>query len=111
MSMSKAKQYWSAHLAAIANEPITTKAYAEREGLSVASLYYWRKRLKADAAAETAATSPAKRQLVPMQVAPSSQSRVACTLTLAPGVHLELSQLPDPQWLASLAAATTRAVR
>jgi hypothetical protein len=111
MSMSKAKQYWSRHLTAIANENVTTKAYAEREGLSAAALYYWRKRLKDDAAADTGATSAAKRQLVPVQVAPSGQPRAHCTLMLAPGIHLELAQLPDPQWLASLVSATAGPVR
>ena len=109
--MTEKAQYWSVHLAAIANERITTKAYAEREGLSVASLYYWRKRLKADAAPATAAADTAKRPLVPVHVTSSCQPRVACTLTLAPGVHLELAQLPDPRWLASLVAASAGSVR
>lgn len=105
--MTERKQYWARHLAAIAAEAITTQAYAEREGLSVASLYYWRKRLKDDAAAEAVAPSPAKRQLVPVHIARSSPPRMVCTLTLAPGVHLELPQLPDPQWLAAFAVAAT----
>lgn len=108
--MSKAEQDGSRHLAAIAAEGITTKAYAEREGLSAGTLYYWRKRLKAEAATESAAPS-ANRKLVPVQVALSESTRTPCTLTLAPGVHLDLAQLPDPQWLATLAAATTGPVR
>ena len=43
--MSERAEYWSRHLAAIATEGISTLAYAKREGLAVASLYYWRKRL------------------------------------------------------------------
>ncbi len=43
--MSERAEYWSRHLAAIATEGISTQAYAKREGLAVASLYYWRKRL------------------------------------------------------------------
>ena len=31
--MSEARQYWSKHLAAIAAEGVSSKAYAEREGL------------------------------------------------------------------------------
>ncbi|QTQ30901.1 hypothetical protein [Aromatoleum bremense] len=38
--MSDVSEYWSRHLAAIETERITTKAYAEREGLSVAALYH-----------------------------------------------------------------------
>lgn len=109
--MTNKARYWSKHLSAIANENITTKAYTERECLSAASLYYWRKRLKDDASDQAVATTPAKRQLVPVQVAPFSQAHGTCTLTLSPGGHLELRQLPDPQWLACLAAATAGPVR
>ncbi len=109
--MSQVKpQYWVEHLASIAAEQITTKAYAEREGLSVASLYYWRKRLKDDAATQSPVAHASKRQLVAVQVTSSNSSRTACTLTLA-GVHLDLPQLPDPQWLATLAAASAGRVR
>lgn len=105
--MTETEQYWSAHLAAIAAEAITTKAYAEREGLSCASLYYWRKRLKHTATPG----QPARRQLVPVRVATATAPYMACTLTLAPSVQLDLPQLPDPQWLASLVAATAGSVR
>ena len=47
--MSEARQYWSKHLAAIAAEGVSSKAYAKREGLAVASLYFWRRRLKEEA--------------------------------------------------------------
>lgn len=39
--MASVAETWSRHLAAIEAEGITTRAYAEREGLSVASLYGW----------------------------------------------------------------------
>ncbi|MGL1835122.1 IS66 family insertion sequence element accessory protein TnpA, partial [Rhodocyclaceae bacterium SMB388] len=42
--MSEKSQFWLSHLSAIETEGITTKAYAEREGLSVKALYQWRKR-------------------------------------------------------------------
>lgn len=38
--MSKAIEYWSAHLAAIAAEGIETAVYAKRESLSASVLYY-----------------------------------------------------------------------
>ena len=110
--MSETKQYGSKHLAAIAAEQITTKFYAEREGLSAASLYYWRRRLKADAAPGKPATNRRTgRQLVPAQITEHGHPGQACRLALAPGVYLELGQLPDPQWLACLAAATAGPVR
>jgi hypothetical protein len=100
--MTETARYWSDHLVTIAAENITTKAYAEREGLSVATLYYWRKRLKKISAPDQAAN----RKLVPVRLATSSTPDMACTLTLGPSVHLELPQLPDPAWLASLVSAT-----
>ena len=101
--MSETRKYWSQHLAVIDAESITTRAYAEREGLSVAALYNWRRRLKRDAASGPPATS---RQLVPVQITGRPPAGPACTLAIGPDVQLTLDQLPDPQWLASLAAAT-----
>lgn len=43
--MSEDSEFWLSHLSAIEAEGITTKAYAEREGLSPQALYAWRKRL------------------------------------------------------------------
>ena len=45
--MSERSTFWLSHLSAIEAEGITTKAYAEREGLSPQALYQWRKRLVA----------------------------------------------------------------
>lgn len=41
--MSERWGFWMLHLSAIEAEGITTKAYAEREGLSAQALYGWRK--------------------------------------------------------------------
>src|SRR5699024_2962558 len=103
--MTEKEQYWSEHLVAIAAEQITTKAYAEREGLSAASLYSWRNRLNARHASQ----SGSSRQLVPVRLATSGGGNcdIACTLTLGPSVHLELPRLPDPHWLARVVSATT----
>ncbi len=112
--MSKRMQYWSGHLAAIAAEGITTIAYAKREGLSSSALYYWRKHLKNGAAKAALTASPVAvrptGQFVPVQISDVSQA-VRCSLTVAPGVRLELGQLPDPGWLAALGAAVSRQVR
>lgn len=108
--MSKGMQYWSDHLAAIAAEGIQTRAYAKREGLSASALYYWRKRLKAAAADSAIVSLAAPRAggpFVAVQVSDVFQS-VRCSLTVAPGVRLELMQLPSPDWLASLAGAVAR---
>lgn len=40
------------------------------------------------------------RQFVPVEISEAS-ARVPCSLILAPGVRLELAQLPSAQWLHS----------
>ena len=104
--MSETREYWSQHLATIAAETITTRAYARREGLSADSLYYWRRRLKLEAASSQAPADGPMRQLIPVQITGRAPSSPACTLAIGPVIQLTLDQLPDPQWLASLAAAT-----
>ena len=112
--MSEGMDYWSKHLSAIGAEGISTKAYAQREGLSVASLYYWRSRLSRKARrAEPmpkVVAMPSVKQFVPVQLSAASEA-VRCTLVMAPGVRLELAQLPAPEWLAALGAAIERQVR
>lgn len=110
--MGKGKEFWSGHLAAIDAQGITTKAYAEREGLARSALFYWRKRLKAEASAAKprVASGPLARLFVPVHVSEAEPS-VRCCLMLAPGVRLELAQLPPPEWLAALGAAILREAR
>ena len=55
---------WAAHLQAIETEGISIKDYAAREGLSVASLYYHRRRVS-DEGRRTEGASP----LVAVQLA------------------------------------------
>ncbi len=102
--MSERKQYWSDHLDRIAAEGISTRAYARREGLSAAALYDWRRRLKAQAAPVTPVPNGVSsgRCLVPIRI---TDARSPCTLTLAPGVQLALSELPSPDWLAQVVVA------
>ena len=46
--MTDRSQFWRRHLEAIDAEGISTVAYAERERLSLLSLYQWRQKLKSD---------------------------------------------------------------
>lgn len=110
--MSKGMQYWSDHLSAIAAEGVQTKAYARREGLSVSALYYWRKRLKAEQSMQAGAVSvtSSTRPFIPVQLSDAG-AFAPCSLLLAPGVRLELAQLPRAEWLAALGAAVSRQVR
>ncbi|WP_269497027.1 IS66 family insertion sequence element accessory protein TnpA [Castellaniella sp. S9] len=95
---------WAAHLAAIEAEGISTQAYARREGISAATLYYWRRRLK-----PAVQRSPTV-SLVPVQVKEETVAQ-RCTVWLAPGVRLELGALPPAWWLSAVTAAVSRQVR
>ena len=46
METRKDEAYWRKHLTAIEREGLTTKAYGEREGIAVSSLYFWRQRIR-----------------------------------------------------------------
>ena len=101
--MSQGMEFWSAHLSAIDAEGVTAKAYAQQHGLSVSSLYYWRRQLRQIDKVDQTSGSPA---FVPVQVSTDCPARPAtCSLVLAPGVRLELAQLPSAEWLAALGRA------
>lgn len=103
--MSKAREYWSKHLAAIATEGVTTKAYAVREGLPVTSLYYWRRRLKMEASDAAVEAEPQKHRFVAVGVADGTR-RATCTVTVSGDrLQVELDAVPSPQWLAALTEA------
>lgn len=105
--------WWESHLGAIAREGIGTKAYAQREGLPVSSLYYWRRRLKAQGPAVQPPTQnppPALRQrlFVPVAMGDCEDAGHGAgdyVLTLGNGLRLELPGLPSPQWLARVSQA------
>ena len=42
-------EFWMAQVAAVKLEAISASAYARRHGLSVATLYYWQRKLKVNA--------------------------------------------------------------
>jgi transposase-like protein len=100
--MKKDGQVWEAHLAAIEREAISVSAYAEREGVSAAAIYYWRQKLRGPAKV----SKPAPGAFVQLRVAErSGVSSGSCTLVLSSVMRLEMSGLPSPEWLASLARA------
>ncbi|WP_442594946.1 IS66 family insertion sequence element accessory protein TnpA [Parapusillimonas sp. JC17] len=117
---NKGYEYWAAHLAAIADEGIDTKAYARRESLSVCALYYWRRRIKArqhgphPLAAVSQDKESGRKLFMPVQIknaASEMNPNMACCVTLGSGLRLELSELPAPQWLAQLSQALNSQVR
>lgn len=101
--MSARRDFWLQHLAAIEREGVTTKAYAEREGLSVGALYQWRRELKAPA------PHCVGGGFVAVELERPARTE-RCLLRLSGGVALELAQLPGPNWVAALCAALTKPV-
>ena len=104
------KQYWSGHVAAVKAQAISTRAYAQRHGLALSTLYYWQRKLKLTStqtkSAPMAAT-PQRSKFVTLHVkAPHDAVRpmaTNCTLVLGADVRLEMLALPEPQWLTALA--------
>lgn len=98
--MKMGAEFWAAHVAAAKLEAISASEYARRHGLSVAALYYWQRKLKSNAGASDAGQGS---KFVALRVA--AQRQCLCTLVLPSGLHLEMSALPAPEWLAALGRA------
>jgi len=94
------EEFWAAHVAAAKLEAISVSEYARRHGLSVTALYYWQRKLKSKAELSEAGQ---ESKFVALRVA--AQRPNPCTLVLPSGMHLEMSVLPAPEWLAALGRA------
>ena len=113
--MKDARNYWSNHLAAIKTQGDGTSAYARRHKLSLASLYYWRSKLQSGLVPASVLASACKPQVkfIALRVSDAAagvdvdvtQPPWRCALVLTGGLRLEMSALPDPQWLAALGRA------
>ena len=95
--MKMGAEFWAAHVAAAKLETISASEYARRHGLSVAALYYWQHKLKLNAGAGGAGR---ESKFVALRVA--APCSCSCTLVMPSGLHLEMSALPAPEWLAAL---------
>ena len=113
MTMTATEQHWDRHVAAVKAQAITAKAYAAHHGLVLSTLYYWQRRLKPTATTRVstvpmaAPTQPGK--FVSLHVTAETPRHTAhplatnCTLVIGAGVRLEMTTLPEPQWLVTLA--------
>ena len=106
--------WWESHLNAIDSEGIDAKTYAQREGLAVSNLYYWRRRIKAQIhgplqaapRSTVALIAPPSHRFVPVTLATNNERTIdRHVLILGSGLRLELSSLPTPQWLAQVSQA------
>lgn len=95
--MKNRTEFWTAHVTAVKCEAISASAYAKRHSLSIAALYYWQRKLKSNAGVSNAGQDS---KFVALRVA--EQCPFLCTLVLQSGLHLEMSALPSPEWLAAL---------
>lgn len=107
--MKDARNYWSNHIAAIKTQGDSTSAYARRHKISLASLYYWQRKLQSQAAPHPVAAPKPKGKFVALRVSDAALNMAPplwrCTLVLSGGMRLEMSALPDPQWLAAVGRA------
>lgn len=100
--MQMGAEFWAAHVAAAKLEAIPASEYARRHGLSVKSLYYWRRKLKKSDKADAPLLAG---KFVALRIAPGGSRPNNCTLALPSGLRLEMSVLPPPEWLAALVRA------
>jgi hypothetical protein len=111
--------WWESHLNAIAREGITVKAYARREGLDESSLYYWRRRIRTQTQGpqqpvidRSSVDAPSSRRFVSVAVnATHDATGARHVLILDSSLRLELSSLPNPQWLAQVSQALSAQAR
>ena len=108
--MKKAKHDWSGHVAAIKTQGISTRAYARQHDLALSTLYYWQRKLQpatvGGAKAKPVAANTQVGKFVALRVRDLgdevARATTGCTLVLTGGMRLEMTALPEPQWLAAL---------
>ena len=101
--MRQGAEFWKAHVQAQRQRGQSRVAYAAEHGLSVQSLGWWARKLKAR---EAAAASAVSSEFVALRLGPSGAPGAAERCTVRCGdVELEMASLPAPQWLAGLAHA------
>lgn len=100
--MRMGAEFWATHVAASQLETIPASEYAKRHDLPVKSLYYWRRKLNKSNKTDTALPSG---KFVALRIAPSGSRPNNYTLALPSGLRLEMSALPQPEWLAALVRA------
>jgi len=109
--MKSGRNYWAEHVEAIKSQGVAASTYARQHGVSVTALYYWQRKLQLEVVPNGLALATAKPQgkFVALRVNDAlgqrAQSSWGCTLVLGGGMRLEMSELPDPQWLVAVGRA------
>lgn len=97
-------EFWSSHVEACRRDGSAASVYARRHGLTLASLYYWRRKLKLATADSEVGAGGSINKFVALRVldAAAAAPTGPCTLVLRSGLRLELAGLPSPAWLLAL---------
>ena len=104
--MTAESEIWTAHVAAIKQGSISARAYAQQHGISLASLYYWRRKLKmAVVKPELGPQAVSKFVALRLPAATLAPRPASCTLILASGLRLEMPALSAPEWLVAVGRA------
>ncbi len=108
--MTAESEVWTAHVTAIKQGSISARAYAQQHDISLASLYYWKRKLK-EASTKPEAVPQAANKFVALRLpaAAITPRPTSCTLILASGLRLEMPALPAPEWLAAVGRALQEA--
>jgi transposase-like protein len=104
-------EFWTSHVEACRRFGSAASEYARQHGLTLASLYYWRRKLKLAAAVSDSSAGGSANKFVALRVvaAAAGAATGSCTLVLRSGLRLELAALPSPAWLLALDQADTGA--
>ncbi len=108
--MKNGRNYWAEHVAAIKSQGVTASAYARQHGISLSALYYWQRKLELEMVPHSMALAVPKPQskFVALRVSEAVAQITpswGCTLVFGGGMRLEMSALPDPQWLVAVGHA------
>ena len=105
--MENDTEFWTSHVEACRREGTAANVYARQHGLTLASLYYWRRKLKLAAAVSDSSGSVPAAKFVALRVVAAAADIAGgpCTLVLRSGLRLELAALPSPAWLLALEQA------
>ena len=102
-------EFWTSHVEACQRQGIAASLYARQHGLTLASLYYWRRKLKLAAAVGDGGGTANKFVALRVVGAAAVAATSPCTLVLRSGLRLELTALPSPAWLLALDQANAGA--
>ena len=104
-------EFWTSHVEACRRGGLAASVYARQHGLTLSSLYYWRRKVKLAAAVSDGSARGAASKFVALRVVDAAAGVVTapCTLVMRSGLRLELVALPSPAWLLALDQANAGA--